>query len=115
MLVLANVLVYGILLFPLVVVVAVSFTSGAGVDFPPPGLSLRWFEYIARRPEFISGTVNSLILAIVTTLLALVLGTLASLAMVRYCFRAKSVLEALFLAPLVVPSLIIGVSLLYFF
>jgi putative spermidine/putrescine transport system permease protein len=115
LLITTNVLVYALLLFPLVVVVAVSFTSGAGVDFPPPGLSLRWFEYIAHRPEFISGTINSLVLAIVATFLALVLGVLAALGMVRHRFRGKGVLEALFLAPLVVPSLIIGVSLLYFF
>jgi putative spermidine/putrescine transport system permease protein len=110
-----NVLVYAILLFPLLVVVAISFTSGAGVDFPPPGWSFRWFEYIAHRPEFISGAINSLILAIVSTLLALALGIVASLAMVRYRFRFKAVIDALFLAPLVVPSLIIGVALLYFF
>jgi putative spermidine/putrescine transport system permease protein len=110
-----NALVYTILLFPLLVVVAISFTSGAGVDFPPPGWSLRWFEYIAHRPEFISGAINSLILAIVATILALVLGVVASLAMVRYDFRFKPAIEALFLAPLVVPSLIIGVALLYFF
>jgi putative spermidine/putrescine transport system permease protein len=115
LLIAANVLVYALLLFPLLVVVAISFTSGAGVDFPPPGLSLRWFDYIAHRPEFVSGTVNSLILALVATILALVLGILASLGMVRYRFPGKSTLEALFLAPLIVPSLIIGVSLLYFF
>ncbi len=114
-LIVGNVFVYTVLLFPLLVVVAISFTSGAGVDFPPPGWSLRWFEYIAHRPEFISGAINSLILAIVSTLLALMLGIVASLAMVRYRFRFKGVIEALFLAPLVVPSLIIGVALLYFF
>jgi ABC-type spermidine/putrescine transport system permease subunit II len=114
-LVAANVVVYAILLLPLFIVVAISFTSGAGVDFPPPGLSLRWFEYIAHRPEFVSGAINSLVLAVVATILALVLGTMASLGMVRHRFRGKALLEALFLAPLVVPSLIIGVSLLYFF
>jgi putative spermidine/putrescine transport system permease protein len=115
LLIAGNIVVYAILLFPLLIVVTISFTSGAGVDFPPPGLSLRWFQYIAHRPEFVSGTLNSLVLAVVATLLALALGILASLAMVRYQFRGKAVLEALFLAPLVVPSLIIGVALLYFF
>jgi putative spermidine/putrescine transport system permease protein len=115
LLIAANVFVYAILLLPLVIVVGVSFTAGAGVEFPPQGLSLRWFEYIARRPEFVSGIVNSLILAVVATILALVLGTLAALGMVRHRFPGKDALEALFLAPLVVPSLIIGVSLLYFF
>ena len=115
LLIAGNALVYAVLLLPLLIVVAISFTSGAGVDFPPPGLSLRWFDYIAHRPEFVSGTINSLILAVVATILALILGVLASIGMVRYRFRGKQVVEALFLAPLVVPSLIIGVSLLYFF
>ncbi len=110
-----NLLVYGILLLPLFIVVAISFTSGATVDFPPSGVSLRWFDYIAHRPEFVSGTINSLILAAVATLLALALGIVASLGMVRYRFPGKTVIEGLFLAPLVVPSLIIGVSLVYFF
>jgi putative spermidine/putrescine transport system permease protein len=115
LLIVGNVVGYAILLLPLLIVVVISFTSGAGVDFPPPGYSLRWFEYIAQRPEFVSGTLNSLVLAVVATVLALVLGVLASFGLVRYRFRGKGVVEALFLAPLVVPSLIIGVSLLYFF
>jgi ABC-type spermidine/putrescine transport system permease subunit II len=115
LLIAGNALVYAVLLLPLLIVVSVSFTSGAGVDFPPPGLSLRWFQYIANRPEFVSGTVNSLVLAVVATILALILGVLASIGMVRYSFRGKQIVEALFLAPLIVPSLIIGVSLLYFF
>jgi ABC-type spermidine/putrescine transport system permease subunit II len=115
LLIAGNVLVYVVLLFPLLIVVAISFTSGAGVDFPPPGFSLRWFPYIANRPEFVSGTVNSLVLAVIATVLALILGVLASIGMVRYRFRGKQIVEALFLAPLIVPSLIIGVSLLYFF
>jgi ABC-type spermidine/putrescine transport system permease subunit II len=115
LLIAGNVLVYVVLLFPLLIVVAISFTSGAGVDFPPPGFSLRWFQYIANRPEFVSGTVNSLVLAVIATVLALILGVLASIGMVRYRFRGKQIVEALFLAPLIVPSLIIGVSLLYFF
>jgi ABC-type spermidine/putrescine transport system permease subunit II len=115
LLIVGNVVGYALLLLPLLIVVVISFTSGAGVDFPPPGYSLRWFEYIAQRPEFVSGTVNSLVLAVVATVLALVLGVLASFGLVRYRFRGKGLVEALFLAPLVVPSLIIGVSLLYFF
>jgi putative spermidine/putrescine transport system permease protein len=115
LLIVGNVVGYAILLLPLLIVVVISFTSGAGVDFPPPGYSLRWFEYIAQRPEFVSGTVNSLVLAVVATVLALALGVLASFGLVRYRFRGKGLVEALFLAPLVVPSLIIGVSLLYFF
>lgn len=115
LLIAANFIVYAMLLLPLLIVVAISFTSGAGVDFPPPGLSFRWFQYIANRPEFVGGTINSLVLALIATILALILGIMASMGMVRYRFPGKQIVEALFLAPLVVPSLIIGVSLLYFF
>ena len=96
-------------------VVAISFTSGAGVDFPPPGWSFRWFEYIAHRPEFISGAINSLILAIVATILALSWALSRRWRWSATSSASSGVIEALFLAPLVVPSLIIGVALLYFF
>ncbi|MDE3077138.1 MAG: ABC transporter permease [Chloroflexota bacterium] len=111
----ANLVVYVLLLAPLVVVLALSFTSGGGVDFPPRGLSLRWFQYIASRPEFVTSAGNSVVLAVVSTVLALILGVMASLGMVRYRFPGKEMVEMLFLAPLVVPSLIIGIALLQFF
>jgi putative spermidine/putrescine transport system permease protein len=114
-LIVTNVIGYAVLLLPLVVVVMLAFSSGPGVEFPPPGYSLRWFEFIAGRSEIAESLRNSLWLAILSTFVALALGLLASLAMVRGRFPGKQALEALFLAPLVVPSLIIGVALLQFF
>ena len=49
-----NVAAYGFLLAPILVVIALSFTSGNSLTFPPPGLSLRWFRYLAGRDEFLS-------------------------------------------------------------
>ena len=48
----AAILVY--LIFPVIVVLAISFSSGNFLLFPPPGLSLRWYESIAGDPEWIS-------------------------------------------------------------
>lgn len=110
-----NVFGYTVLLIPIVIVVGISFSSGMGLDFPPPGLSLRWFEFIAGRRELVDALLNSVLLAVVASVLALGVGLLASLAIVRYHFIGKQAVEALFLAPLVVPAIIIGVAALQFF
>jgi putative spermidine/putrescine transport system permease protein len=115
LLVASNVLVYALLLFPLIIVVGISFAPDVRLDFPPNGLSLRWFEYIAGRPELLDAFAVSLVLALLVAVLALVLGILAALALARYQFRGKQAIEALLLAPLVVPSLIVGVALLQTF
>ena len=74
----AAIIVY--LIFPVVVVVAISFSSGNFLVFPPPGLSLRWYESIAADPEWISalwvtlrvGSLSALIavLLVITTTIA---------------------------------------------
>jgi putative spermidine/putrescine transport system permease protein len=115
LLVVSNVLVYAVLLAPLLIVVGIAFSPDVRMDFPPAGLSLRWFELILGRPEVTGAFVFSLVLSLLVTLLALVLGVLAALALARYQFPGKRAVEALLLAPLVVPSLIIGVALLQSF
>src|SRR5919202_3795302 len=115
LLIVSNVVVYAILLLPLMVVVGIAFSSDVRMDFPPPGFSLRWFQLIFGRPEVTGAFAVSLTLAVVVTLLALVLGVLAALALARFQFPGKRTVEALMLAPLVVPSLIIGVALLQSF
>ena len=46
--------ILGYLIFPVIVVVAISFSSGNFLVFPPPGLSLRWYHSIASDPEWVS-------------------------------------------------------------
>jgi len=107
---LAAVLVF--VLGPLVVVAGVSFTGGEYIAFPPQGLSLRWYEAILTSSVYVGAAWTSLKLAVVVTISATVLGAGAAIALHRGRLPATSALSALFLSPLVLPSIIFALGLL---
>ncbi len=111
----ANLLTLGIILGPIAIVVLVSFSPSEFFAFPPRGLSLRWFHEFFKTPSMRSAFVLSLELALAASILATILGTLASLFLARRRGVAVGLLNALFLSPLVFPTIIIGVALLLFF
>ena len=115
LLVLYNVAGYLFLLAPIVVVVVWSFSDSATLTFPPEGWSLRWFRYLAGRDEFIDAAVVSAQVSALSSLGAVVLGILASLALVRKRVPGRAAIEALLMGPLVLPGIITGVALLQFF
>ncbi|ANA81742.1 ABC transporter permease protein [Paenibacillus vortex V453] len=100
---------------PLLIIIPTSFTSTGVLRFPPQGFSLQWYEKIFDRPEFIESFGFSLQLAIITAVIATVIGTLAALALHKYKPRGSGVISSLLLSPLTVPALIIGIAALLFF
>jgi putative spermidine/putrescine transport system permease protein len=103
------------LIFPVIVVVAISFSSGNFLEFPPPGLSLRWYRAIAGDPEWVSAFLVTLRLGGLTALLATLLGVPAAFALVRYVIPAKALLGALILCALVTPPIVTAISTYLFF
>src|SRR5262245_64159032 len=99
------------LLLPIIIVIPMSFSSAASLRFPPPGLSLRWYGEFFADAAWREAAANSLMVAGVSSVLAVGLGTLAAYRLVRGRFRGRAVLEAHFVAPLVVPSVIVAVAL----
>lgn len=110
-----SIAVYIFLLLPLVIVVIASFTPGGYVSFPPQGVSLRWYQKILDHPEFLDSFVTSIVVAFITTILSTVVGVSGALAIVRYRFPGRDFLNAFFLSPLMLPTLVIGVALLIFY
>jgi putative spermidine/putrescine transport system permease protein len=108
-------LIFVFLLAPIVIVVLAAFNSGEYLTFPPQGLSLRWFENFFESRPFMRALGYSLRLALWTTFVATVLGTLASLFVVRHARRLKDFLRVLFIAPLAFPSILTGIALLIYF
>ncbi len=115
LLALYNVAGYVFLLAPIAVVMVWSFSDSTTLTFPPQGWSLRWFRYLAGRDEFIDAAVVSAQVAIVSSVGAVALGMLASLALVRQRVPGRAAIEALLMGPLVLPGIITGVALLQFF
>ena len=100
---------------PLVIVVITSLNSAAYSVFPPKGLSFRWYENLTSQPQFLQAFGNSVFTSLCSTLLALVAGTLAALAIQRYEFPGRNLLRAIFMSPMVVPKIALGVAYLILF
>lgn len=107
------ILVY--LIFPVIVVLAISFSSGNFLSFPPPGLSLRWYRAIASDPEWTSALFVTLKVGSLSALLATLLGVPAAFALARYVIPAKALLSALILCALVTPPVVTAISTYLFF
>ena len=103
------------MLAPIVVVCLVAFTPEGYLSLPVRDFSLRWFRAIARYPEFVSAFWTSLWLGALSSALALLVAVPAALAIARYRFRGRDLLAGLFLSPLMIPHVVLGVAFLRFF
>lgn len=108
-------LVLAFLLLPLLVIIPMSFTSGNLLVFPIPGFSLRWYAEIFASPAWRDAAWNSLVIGLFATLLALLGGVPAAIALAGSSFRGKRMVVALLLSPMVVPIVITAVALFFFF
>jgi len=98
---------------PVLVILLYAFTTeDRTYQFPPPGLTLRWFEVAFAREDIWAAMRLSLVVASVATLLAIMLGTLAAFAMARRPFRGKESITLLFVLPIALPGIITGLALL---
>ncbi len=102
------------LTFPLVVVVAISFTTTSYLRFPPVGLTMRWYGNVIGDPTFVEAFVLSGQIAAAATALALALGVPAALALSRGTFPGRGMLSAIFLSPLVLPTIVLGAAILQY-
>jgi putative spermidine/putrescine transport system permease protein len=106
-----------ILLFvlgPLVIVAGVSFTAGDYITFPPQGISLRWYQTVIDSPIYLDAALMSLKLAVLVTVSATVLGTAIAIVLHRGNMPGSGIIAALFMAPLVLPTIIFALGLLIF-
>jgi len=105
-------LTYVLLLAPLVIVVAISFGTSPNYQFPPTQLSLKWYRAFFANPEFVRAFFSvSLVLGLLSAVVATLLGTAAAIGLVRFRFKGREVLEAFFLAPLFIPEILFGAAL----
>jgi putative spermidine/putrescine transport system permease protein len=107
-----------ILVTPVVVVLITSFTDSRSLRFPPPGLSLRWYQSLfdpALSAQIHTAALNSLLIAASATAISVVLGTGAALAIAGRRTWWAQALDAVFMSPLILPTLAFGLAALMFF
>ncbi|MFB9264768.1 ABC transporter permease subunit [Bradyrhizobium erythrophlei] len=103
------------LVSPILIIVPISFSSSRFLDFPPPGLSLQWYEAYFTSDAWVSATFQSLGVGIATALVSLAVGSAAAMALVRGSPGMRRVGYQLLLAPLIVPVIISAVALYFLF
>jgi len=104
-------LVLAFLVLPILAVVPASFNKATFIYLPPKETSLRWYDSFFADTEWMTTLVNSLDVAVRVTAISLVLGTLAALGLERLGRRWRMLLAGLFMTPMIVPVIIIGVAL----
>jgi spermidine/putrescine transport system permease protein len=102
---------YAFLYIPLIIVVVYSFNNSR-LNAEWVGFTLDWYDKLAHNEEMLAAAGNSLLIALVASLVSTVLGTMAGVAMFRYPLR---LLPVLVLTPIAIPEILMGVALLIFF
>ncbi|MEG0921893.1 MAG: ABC transporter permease [Comamonas sp.] len=110
-----NALVIIFMLAPLVIVCLVAFTPEETLTIPTTSFSLRWFNQVLHHPDFVQSFWNSLGLAVAAASISTALAVPAAIALVRYEIPGRGALQALFLSPLIIPHLVLGVAMLRMF
>jgi len=108
-------LMFLFLLAPLLVVLPISFSGDAYMAFPPSSWSVKWYGAIFADAKMTAAFSVSLILAIVVTVLSLLIGLPAAYALVRLKPRGSEALGTLFTAPLLLPTIVLGLAILLVF
>jgi putative spermidine/putrescine transport system permease protein len=96
---------------PLIVIAIYAFNSGTTLAWPPDGLTLDWFDRALDNQGARDALGNSLRAGLAATALALVLGTLASLAVARYRFFGRETISFLVILPIALPGIVTGIAL----
>jgi len=105
----------GALLFlhvPLLIIFLYSFTTDeATYTFPLPGLTTRWFGIALQRADLWAALILSVRVALIATVVALILGTLAAAAVYRSNFFGKEAISFLLVLPIALPGIVTGIAL----
>jgi len=108
-------LVSAFLLLPVIFIVLLSFGSSRWLAFPPPGWTLKWYEELFADPSWFTAAATSARIAAMTAVLAVIIGLLASFALVRGRFRGRETLRGLLLTPMVLPVVVFAIAIYAFF
>ena len=102
------------LLAPIAAVIPLSFSSGSFLTYPLPGLSLRWYREVLGGGKWLTALGNSLYIGAIATVISVVLGTLASLGLMRSKAWWSEALKLTALSPMIVPVILIAVATYFF-
>jgi len=102
------------LTLPLVIIIATSFTETQFLAFPPVGFTFKWYGEFLKDTSYLESIWTSVAIAALATVLAIVIGILAALVVSRSDMKGKRIVSTVFIAPLILPTIVIGAALLQY-
>ena len=104
-------LVFFFLYLPIIVLIVYSFnTSKMNIVFE--GFTIKWYKYLFSDTDLIMAFVNTMIIAITSTVISTVIGTIGAIGLKKYNFKYDSLIKKLLYIPIVIPEIVLGISLL---
>lgn len=102
------------ILLPILILIANSFNASKFFEFPPTGFSLKWYQKFLENKEYQNSLLVSVRIASIAALTGVLVGVPAAYAIKRYTFRGRNFLQAVFLSPLMIPSIVWALGLIQF-
>lgn len=103
--------VFIFLFLPIVVLIVFSFnTSSLNIVFE--GFTLRWYSELFKNPMLLESLWNTMLLAVISTLISTVIGTISAYGLKKFDFPFKKFINELLYIPIVIPEIVLGISLL---
>ena len=107
-------LVFGFLYLPILMLIGYSFNDNRNVGIWT-GFTTRWYGEMFQNSDVMRALRNTLIVALVSTIVSTILGTMAAIAMERFRFRGRGTLDGLLYLPIIIPDVTMAVMMLLFF
>ncbi len=109
-------LVYLFLFLPIIVIVVNSFNATTSKPYLTwKGFSFEWYIRLFENEALLSSFGNTMVIAVASTILATIVGTLGAFGMYKYKFKGKGIIDGLLYIPVVIPEIVLGISLLSLF
>ncbi|WP_376774523.1 extracellular solute-binding protein [Clostridium thailandense] len=107
-------LVFMFLYIPIMILIGFSFNTSK-LNIVWTGFTFKWYGSLLHNVGILEAVKNSFIVAVISTILSVIIGTLCAVGMYRYKFKGKGIVDSILYIPLVIPEIVMGISLLAFF
>lgn len=104
-------LIFAFIYLPIVVMVVFSFNDQRN-NYYWNGFTLEWYKVLFTESDLLQYLINSLIVAIVATLISIIVGVLGAMGLMRFEFKLKQTINSSLYIPIVIPEVVLGISLL---
>ena len=99
------------LYFPIFVLVLFSFNKSS-LNIRWEGFTFYWYKELFSNTELLEAFFNTMIVGITSTVVSVIIGTISAVALYKYTFRFKTLINSLLYIPIVIPEVVLGISLL---